>query len=114
MSSGHVAIATEQPSRGVRRGAVALLEPTGQTVEETTQSKGPSSAIEREILALLRRPARHPPGIRDLKHELLSFYSELRIQTAILNLLDNELIEMVCENGYEIGFRLARKGPDER
>lgn len=108
MNSGVVEIATGQPSRGVRRGAVALLEPSGQTVEEATQAKGPSSAIEREILALLRRPARHPPGMRDLKHELLRF-SALRVQTAIVSLLDEGLIEMVCENGYEIGFRLPRK-----
>ena len=108
MNCGPVAIATEQPSRGVRRGAVALLEPAGQTVEETTEAKGQSSAIEREILDLLRTPARHPPGIRELRHQFLPFYSELRIQTAILNLLDEGLIEMVCENGYEIGFTLRK------
>ena len=103
-----VAIATEEPSRGVRRGAVALLEPAGQTVEEATRSKGPSSAIEREILDLLRIPARHPPGIRDLRHQFLPLYSELRIQTAIVKLLDEGLIEMVCETGYEIGFTLRK------
>ena len=108
VNSGPVALATEEPSRGVRRGAVALLEPAGQTVEEATQSKGQSSAIEREILDLLRTPARHPPGIRELRHQFLPFYSELRIQTAIFNLLDEGLIEMVCETGYEIGFTLRK------
>ena len=108
VNSGPVALAAEQPSRGVRRGAVALLEPAGQTVEEATQSKGPSSAIEREILDLLRIPARHPPGIRDLRHQFLPLYSELRIQTAIVKLLDEGLIEMVCETGYEIGFTLRK------
>lgn len=113
VNSGPVAIATEQPSRGVRRGAVVLLGPAGQAVEETTQAKGPSSAMEREILDLLRIPARHPPGIRELRHQFLPLYSELRIQTAILNLLDEGLVEMVCENGYEIGFRLAGKDRTE-
>ena len=108
VNSGPVAIATEEPFRGVRRGAVTLLEPAGQTVEEATQSKGPSSAIEREILDLLRIPARHPPGIRDLRHQFLPLYSELRIQTAIVKLLDEGLIEMVCETGYEIGFTLRK------
>lgn len=109
MNGGPVVIAAEQPSRGVRRGAVALLEPAGQTVKETTQAKGPSSAIEREILDLLRTPARHPPGIRELRHQLLPRYSELQIQTAIFLLLDQGLIEMVCENGYEIGFTLRKQ-----
>jgi len=90
-----------------------LLEPAGQTVEETTHAKVPSSAIEREILDLLRTPARHPLGIRELRHPLLPFYSELRIQTAILRLLDEGSIKMVCESGYEIGFRLARRNPAE-
>ena len=87
---------------------VALLEPTKQSAEETTRGKGPSSAIEREILHLLRTPARHPPGIRELRHQFLPLYFDLQIQNAILKLLDEGLIEMVCETGYEIGFTLRK------
>lgn len=89
---------------------VALLEPTKQSAEETTQGKGPSSAIEREILDLLRRPARYPPGIRDLRHELLPFFSELQIQKAVFGLLDKGLIETVYTSGFELGLRV--KKPD--
>ncbi len=87
---------------------VALLEPTKQSAEETTQGKGPSSATEREILDLLRRPARYPPGIRDLRHELLPFHSLLEIQNAMFSLLDKGLIVVVHTSGFGLGFRLAK------
>ena len=80
-----------------------LLEPPEHRVEEATQ-KAPSSAVEREILAVLRRPARYPPGIRDLRHELLPFFSELQILKGVLSLLDRVLIEVVYSPTFEIGF----------
>ncbi len=87
---------------------VALLEPAEQAVEESTQETAQSSAIEREILDLLRRPARSPPGIKDLKRELLHLYTLLQIQKALLDLLDKGLIETVYTSSFELGFRLAR------
>lgn len=81
-----------------------MLEPSEQRVEEATRQKGPSSAIEREILALLRRPARYPPGIKELRHELLPFFSELQILKRILSLLEKGLIEIVYSSGFELGF----------
>ncbi len=86
---------------------VALLEPVEQAVEESTQERAQSSGIEREILDLLRRPARSPPGIKDLKRELLHLYTLLQIQRALLDVLDKGLIETVYTRSFELGFRLA-------
>ncbi len=87
---------------------VALLEPAEQAVEKSTQETAQSSAIEREILDLLGRPARSPPGIKDLKRELLHLYTLLQIQKTLLDLLDKGLIETVYTPSFELGFRLAR------
>ena len=112
MSSGHVAIATERPSRGVRRGAVALLEPTEQAFGETTQTEVPCSGTEREILDLLQRPARPPPGSSDLRHEPVSSHSLLEIQKSVFSLLDKGLVELVHKYGFDLGFRLASQETD--
>ena len=95
-------------AREVRQKVATLLEPPEQRVGETTHEKATSSTIEREILALLRRPAGYPPGIGDIRHELLPFFSELQIQKAIFSLLDMGLIEIVYTCGFELGFRLNK------
>ncbi len=85
-----------------------LLEQPKKTVERSTQGEEEGSIIEREILAFLQRPARYPPGIRDLRHELLRFFSELQIQKALLHLLERGAIEIVYTRGFEIGFVLSK------
>ncbi len=92
----------------MRETMVALLEPAEQAVEESTQGSAQSSAIEREILALLRRPARSPPSITDLRGELLASFTELEVQRAIVNLLNRRVVESIYTS-QRICFKLSDK-----
>ena len=89
---------------------VALLGRTEQKLEEATQRRVRGSGIEREILDLLRRPARYPLGVADLKHELLRFYSELQIQNAIFHLIDEGLVETVYTSHFDLRFQITDRG----
>ncbi len=85
----------------------ALLEPPREIVEESTLPSDKYSAIEGEILTLLRRPAVHPQSFKELRNELTSVFSESRIWQGIRNLLDDGLIRVVYTCGLEIGLDWA-------
>jgi hypothetical protein len=84
-----------------------LLEPTRKIVEESTPWSDNYSAIEGEILALLRRPAMYPQSFKELRNELIPTFSESQICQEIRNLLDDGLIRLVYTCGFEIGFEWA-------
>ncbi len=85
----------------------ALLEPPREIVEESTLPSDKYSAIEGEILTLLRRPAVHPQSFKELRNELTPVFSESRIWQGIRNLLDDGLIRVVYTCGFEIGLDWA-------
>ncbi len=84
-----------------------MLEPPREIVEESTPWSDKYSAIEGEILALLRRPAVYPQSFKELRNELIPVFSESRILQGIRNLLDDGLIRVVYTCGFEIGFEWA-------
>jgi hypothetical protein len=81
-----------------------LLEPQREIVEELTPWRDNYSAIEGEILALLRRPAMFPQSFKELRNELIPFFSQSRISKGIRNLIDDGLIRVVYTCGFEVGF----------
>jgi hypothetical protein len=84
-----------------------LLEPLREIVEESTPWSDKYSAIEGEILTLLGRPAMYPQSLKELRNELIPFFSESRILQGILHLLEDGLIRIVYTCGFEIGFEWA-------
>ena len=85
----------------------ALLEPPREIVEESTLRSDKYSAIEGEILTLLRRPAVYPQNFKELLNELIPVFSESRIWQGIRNLLDDGLIRVVYTCRFEIGLDWA-------
>lgn len=94
--------------REVRRVAT-LLAPLEEKNEEPTLRTVPSSEIEREVLRLLRRPARYPPSLKDIRDELVSHFTELEIQTSIMTLIEDGLVVVAYTSGYELCLRLTYK-----
>lgn len=86
-----------------------LLKPREMGNEEPTLPTAPSSGVEREVVELLRLEAGYPPSLRQLRSKLLPFFTDLEIQDAIMTLIDQELIEIVKEDGNEMGFTLTLK-----
>ncbi len=86
-----------------------LLAPAEEKNEEPTLRTVPSSGIEREVLKLLRRPARYPPSLRDIRDELIPYFTELEIQAAILALIEDGLVATAHTSGYELGLRVTYK-----
>lgn len=84
----------------------ALLEPPTIVVEETKRI-GRYSTIEGEILVLLRRPTRFPLAIKEIRNELVPFFSEPEIWKGILDLLGDGLIRATYTSGFEIGLEWA-------
>jgi len=84
-----------------------LLEPSREIVEESTPRRDNYSAIEGEILPLLRRPAMYPQSLKELRNELFPIFSESRIWQGIRNLIDDGLIRFVYTCGFEIGLEWA-------
>jgi DNA-binding Lrp family transcriptional regulator len=84
-----------------------FLEPPREIVEAFTSTSDKYSAIEGEILTLLRRPAVYPQSFKELRHELTPVFSESQIWQGIRNLLDDGLIRLVYTSGFEIGFEWA-------
>lgn len=84
-----------------------LLERAQQSRERSTLTRTISSPAEREILALLRRPARYPPSLEEVRYELLSSFSELQIQNAISSLLKNGKVEAVYTPEFKLGLALS-------
>jgi hypothetical protein len=84
-----------------------MLEPPREIVEESTPWSDNYSAIEGEILALLRRPAMYPESFKELRNELIPVFSESQIRQGIRNLLDDGLIRLVYTCGFEVGFEWA-------
>ncbi len=68
--------------------------------EESTHQASQRSDPEREVLALLRRPAREPLTLEDIRTELLPFFTELEIQTALIALLQRELVVYNHTTGF--------------
>ena len=84
----------------------ALLEPPTIVVEETKRI-GRYSTIEGEILVLLRRPTRFPLAIKEIRNELVPFFSEPEIWKGILDLLGDGLVHATYTSGFEIGLEWA-------
>ena len=84
----------------------ALLEPPTEVVEET-QGIGRYSHIEGEVLALLRRPARFPPSVKEIWMELTPTFSEHEIWKGILDLIQDGIIRATYTSGYETGIEWA-------
>jgi hypothetical protein len=84
----------------------ALLEQTREIIEEA-QRIGRYSRIEGEILFLLRRPARLPLSLKEIRSELTPAFSEHEIWKGIRNLLDDGLIRATYTSGFEIGLEWA-------
>ncbi len=84
-----------------------LLEPPGKIVEESAPWSNRYSAVEGEILEILRRPAMFPQSLKELLHELTPVFSDSQVWRGIHNLLDDELIRIVYTTGYEIGLEWA-------
>jgi hypothetical protein len=89
------------------RGVAALLEPPRQIIDESTLKSDRYSAIEGEILMLLRRPATYPQSFGELRRELALVFSESQIWQGVRNLLDDGLIRVVYTCGFETGFEWA-------
>ncbi len=83
------------------------MEQAEQSRERSTLTRSVSSPAELEILALLRRPARYPPSLEEVRHELLSSFSELQIQNAISSLLKNGMVEAVYTPEFKLGLALS-------
>jgi len=94
----------------VRERVATLLTRREDGNEGPTPQNSPSSGIEREVLELLRRSAGYPPSLRELRSKLLPFFTELQIQDAIMDLIDEGVIATVREDGNELGFAIALKG----
>ncbi len=93
----------------MRERVATLLRPLGRGSEGPTLPKTPSSGVEREVLELLRKEAGYPPSLRELRSKLLPFFTELQIQDAIMDLIDEGMIAVVREDGNELGFAIALK-----
>ena len=74
--------------------------------EESTRQASQRSDPEREVLALLRRPAGEPLTIEDIRRELLLFFTELEIQSALIALLRKELIVYNNATGFSPSLEL--------
>ncbi len=88
-----------------------LLAPLERMNEVPTLKTVPSSGIEREVLRLLRRPVRYPPSLREVRDELIPYFTELQIQNAIMTLVEDGLVAAACASGYELGLRLTYRLP---
>jgi len=84
-----------------------LLEPRREIVEESTPWRAKYSAIEGEILALLKRPAMSPLSFKEIRNELTPVFPENRIWQGVRNLLDDCLIRIVYTCGFEVGLDWA-------
>jgi DNA-binding Lrp family transcriptional regulator len=84
-----------------------LLESQREMVEGSPPKTDRYSAIEGEILTLLKRPAMYPQSFAELRHELSYVFSESQIWRAVRNLVDDGLIRIVYTCGFEIGFEWA-------
>lgn len=76
-----------------------LATPEGER-EESTHQASQRSDPEREVLALLRRPAREAFTLNVIRTELLRFFTEFEIQTAVIALLDEGLIVYNPTTGF--------------
>lgn len=85
---------------------MTLLELPKEIIEETLRI-GRYSRIEGEILVLLKRPARSPPSLKEVRNELTPFFSEGEIWKGILDLLDDGLIRPTYTSGFELGIEWA-------
>ncbi len=88
-----------------------LLAPPEEKKEVPPLRTVPSSGIEREVLRLLRRPARYPPSLREIRDELIPCFTELQIQNGIMTLIEDGLVAAAYTSGYELGLRLTYKVP---
>ncbi len=84
-----------------------LLAPPEEKKEVPILGTVPSSGIEREVLRLLRRPARYPTGLREIHGELIPYLTELQIQNAIMTLIEDGLVAATYTSGYELGLKLT-------
>ncbi len=91
-----------------RTTSTLLATPEGER-EESTHQASQRSDPEREVLALLRRPAREPLTLKDIRTELLPFFTELEIQTALIALLQKELVVYNHATGFNPTFGLNLK-----
>jgi hypothetical protein len=80
-----------------------LLDPPTEILEEA-RKMGRYSRIEGEILVFLRKPARFPPALKEIRNELTPLFSEHEIRKGILDLLDDGLIRPTYTSGFEIGL----------
>lgn len=88
------------------------LEQARQIRKRSTLAFSVGTKAEREVLALLERPARYPPSLDNVKAELLRSFSELQIQNAITHLLKEGLIETVYTPKFGMGLVLSpQKNP---
>ncbi len=85
-----------------------LATPEGER-EESTHQASQRSDPEREVLALLRRPAREPMTLEDIRNELLQFLTEFEIQTALIALLEKQLVVYNRTTGFKARLGLSLK-----
>ncbi|HZY95035.1 MAG TPA: hypothetical protein VFE98_09320 [Candidatus Bathyarchaeia archaeon] len=72
-----------------------LLEHVQQARERSSLPSSENSRVEEEILAMLQRSIEIPPALEEVRRELQHFFSELRIQNAIIHLLEHGDIQTV-------------------
>ncbi len=85
----------------------SLLEPRREIVEESIPWRDKYSAIEGEILALLKRPAMSPLSFNEIRNELTPVFPENRVWQGVSNLLDDGLIRIVYTYGFGVGLDWA-------
>lgn len=86
-----------------------LLETSGGEHERSTHPVSQGSDPEREILALLRRPARETLSLQEIRNELLPRFTELEIQTALLKLLESGAVGFATFSEFAQRFALGPK-----
>jgi hypothetical protein len=86
-----------------------LLGHARQERERSSLEWGLSSNVGREILALLRRPAKYPSSLDDLRTQLIPSFSELQIQNAISHMLEAGVIELVYTPEFKLGVVLTKQ-----
>ncbi len=84
-----------------------LLKPATKGNERPTLPSAPSSGIEREVLEALCGPAGHHPSLQEVRSRLLPFLTELEIQTTLMSLLNEGVVDMVYTSDGELGFVLS-------
>ncbi len=84
-----------------------LLEHLQQVREKSSLLSGESSQVEREVLALLQRSTEEPPSMEEVRHELQHFFSELRIQNAIICLLERGDIQTLYTSRNKLCLSLS-------